>query len=284
MIEWLLGVASWLFGEAVKFVVWFAKERPVAAALIVWGIIRSFGVVVQTGQAGVLFRFGRASKVLAPGFHPLIPVVHGVLKVHSRSISRDLPRQRVTTADGLVYNADTTLVFRVEDPIKAVTLVADVGRAISDVMPLLVHDVLRGRTREGLSDRRSLDAELAARAKERLAVWGLTIEQAGFSSISPTRHTVRLTQLRSRTLERFRLMKLAGDRPEAVALLLCAGGPAPVSHSAARYRKAKAYRLLKRRLARLRPELKNAAVVAAMETAFSSAPPEGPPGLGDRRK
>ena len=40
-----------------------------------------------------------------------------------RSITIDLPDQKVLTTDGLVYDVSVNLVYRVEDPIKALTLV-----------------------------------------------------------------------------------------------------------------------------------------------------------------
>src|SRR5438445_9955353 len=116
--NWLSGLPaalfSWLLGSPF---------RVYAALLVVLAIVRSFGTTVQSGRAGVLFFCGRTRKVLEPGFHPHIPLLHKVKDTPIRSVTLDLPRQRVSTGDGLVYDVDATLIYRVDDPVKALTAV-----------------------------------------------------------------------------------------------------------------------------------------------------------------
>src|SRR4051812_7348058 len=135
----------------------FAKSHPVATGVAALGVLRLFGTTVQSGWAGVLFSCGRAKKVLEPGFHPLIPIFQRVKQTPIRSITLDLPRQRVTTADGLVYDVLTTIVYRVEDPIVALTTIDEVRQGVFTLVPLLVHDLLRQQTGQTLTDRASLD-------------------------------------------------------------------------------------------------------------------------------
>src|SRR5687767_4993025 len=108
MIAWLLDLAWWLLDLALWFLraVWRvaldqAKKHPAGAVVVALAIVRMFGTTVQTGTAGVLFSWGRAKKVLEPGFHPLIPIVQTVRHTPIRSVTLDLPRQRVATGDGL---------------------------------------------------------------------------------------------------------------------------------------------------------------------------------------
>jgi uncharacterized protein (TIGR03000 family) len=237
MLTWILSLLVSVFWWCVDFVVQFAKRNPVVVALTLVAIARMFGTTVQTGWAGVLFSFGRARKVLEPGFHPLIPIVQGVRKTPVRSITLDLPRQRVTTADDLVYDVNTTIVYRVEDPITALTAVQDVRQGVLTLVPLLVHELLREQTGQTLANRTHLDAELTTRSRDALSRWGLTVEQAGLSTIAPTRRTVRLTQLPARVGERTRLLREqcdAGVEPILATALVAPGSP-PRARSAARY-------------------------------------------------
>src|SRR4051794_33153127 len=178
MLSWLLGlildVLSWVWHATVRF----ANRNPAAVVVALIALARMFGTTVQTGWAGVLFSFGRARKVLEPGFHPLIPIFQRVRQTPIRSITLDLPRQRVTTADGLVYDVLTTIVYRVDDPITALTAIDDVRKGVLTLMPLLVHGLLREQTRQTLADRSWLDGELIAPARKALARWGLALEQA----------------------------------------------------------------------------------------------------------
>jgi uncharacterized protein (TIGR03000 family) len=237
MIEWTLSLLSTLLWGTWEFLVRYARQHPVVVFLAILAIVRSFGTTVQSGYAGVLFSFGRAKKVLEPGFHPLIPVVQKVRHTPVRSVTLDLPRQRVTTGDGLVYDVHTSIVYHVEDPIRAATAIDDVKRGVGNLVPLVVHDLMREQTRQTLADRAALDHELAARTRQALERWGLAVEQAGMSSISPTRPTLRLTQLPARVAERARLFAEGQGRgvADALAVLLVAPGRAPLGRSAARY-------------------------------------------------
>lgn len=239
MVEWTLSLISGVLGWSWEVILHQARQHPFAVVLAVLAFLRSFGTTVQTGWAGVLFSLGRARKVLEPGFHPLIPVVQTVRQTPIRSITLELPRQRVTSGDGLVYDVNTTIVYRVDDPILAATAIDDVRQGVLTLVPLLVHELLREQTGQAVAARQELDEELTARASQALARWGLAVEQAGMSTIAPTPTTVRLTQLPSRVAERARLFFEQANTDSALAAVLVSPGPAPRGRSAARYRRRK---------------------------------------------
>src|SRR4029077_10617761 len=161
-----------------------------------YGLARAFGVVIQSGQRGVLFRYGRAVKELAPGFHWLIPLVHGVKKTPVRSVTIDLPDQKVMTADGLVYRVGVNLVYRVEDATKALTLIDHIDSGCRAAIPIIVAELLRIRGQAQLVDRVSLDRDLTERTQAWISRWGLIVEQAGFTTIAPHKSVLHTTQLR----------------------------------------------------------------------------------------
>jgi regulator of protease activity HflC (stomatin/prohibitin superfamily) len=238
MLETLIDTLLNLGRTLVALLLYFAKQHPVAVLLLVLAIVRSFGTTVQTGWAGLLFSWGRAKKVLEPGFHPLIPIVQQVRQTPIRSVTLDLPRQRVTTRTGLVYEVDSTLVYHVADPVVALTGIEDVKKGCLTLMPLLVQELMREQTRESLTGRAALDAELMARAQKALGRWGLVVEQAGFSTIAPTAPTASVTQLPARIRERRRLLGECVEQGTEVglALMLVAPGRVPLSRARARAR------------------------------------------------
>lgn len=239
MISWVLEQLWSLVGIVLSSILNYVKQRPGAAIIAGVALIRMFGTTVQSGTAGVLFSWGRAKKVLEPGFHPLIPIVQSVRHTPIRSVTLDLPRQRVTTSDGLVYDIDTTIVYRVDDPIQAAVAIDDVRQGVTTLMPLLVHDLLREQTRVSLGARELLDQELTQRARDLLRRWGLAVETAGISTIAPTRPTVRLSQLGARVAERlhlYRSVRAQGVAPTVAAALTSAVAP-PQAKPRARYRR-----------------------------------------------
>src|SRR5262249_504918 len=186
----------------------------------------------------VSYVWGRARKTLEPGSHPLVPLSQQVRATLTRSITLELPRQRVTTADGLVYDVDATLVYRVDDPIRCLVEIDDVKRGCATLLPLALAELMREQTQASLADRQGLDAAFAERVRSRLAHWGVTVEQAGLISIAPTRPSLRLTQLRLRARERQRVLERyagAGLSPE-VAIALLGSSRHVVAKSVRRYR------------------------------------------------
>ena len=235
--------------EVLKMIWHWLREwpfrHPELSIPLLLAVIRSFGATVQTGSTGVLYVLGRARRTLEPGFHPLIPFIQQVRITLTRSITLELPRQRVTTADGLVYDVDATLVYRVGDPIRCLVEIDDVKRGCATLLPLALEELMRRQTQASLADRQGLDAAFAESVRVRLARWGVVVEQAGLISIAPTRPSLRLTQLRLRTRERERVLEqyLQTGLPPEIALALLGSSRHVIGKSAHRYRKPHRTRL-----------------------------------------
>ena len=241
ILTWLLSVPGWVLAWLLRW----GRENPTSLFLIVLAIVRSFGTTVQTGWAGVLFSFGKAKKVLQPGFHPLIPIFQKVRQTPIRSITLDLSRQRVTTRDGLVFDVHANIIYRVDDPILALTSIDDIRKGVLTMLPLLVLAMMREQDGTGVLTPHALDAELTTKAREALARWGVGVEQAGLATIAPTAPTMRLTQLGLRVAERAALLDLdtIGDVPAEVVVALVTTARTPKGRSHAKYHRRKRRRL-----------------------------------------
>lgn len=220
---------------------------------VVSAIVKASGVTVLSGQTGLLYTVGRTDRpvplplrpivaalqstgklgtvprsVLGPGFHPLIPFLQRVRKVPTRSRTLDLPAQTVATFEGYVFIADANLVFRIVDVRKALIQVDDLLRGMEQMLTLGVKEILREATLRELQSGEGLDERLRLNLEARVAIWGVTVERAGFPSITPSPRTLRITQLRQKAEERERrvaaLTATTGDRPLSVASALGAVG------------------------------------------------------------
>ena len=232
-LELLLSVLQ----AVLAYVLGYAKQHPVVTSLAVLALLRLFGITVQTGHKGVLFVFGRVRKELEPGFHFLLPFLITARTIPVRSITLDLLRQRITIADGLVYDVQANIVYRVADPKLALTQIDNLRHGIEVVLALIVQDLLRGKTRAAVLNFKDLDAEFNARAEASLGRWGVTLEQAGFQSIAPTRKTLRLTQLAALGGERARVLHdlMAQGISVTAALALLGADRRLVGRATARY-------------------------------------------------
>ncbi len=204
-LQTLTGYLQTIFTWLWRFLIDLAKDHPWAAAATGFAVARMFGTVVETGSRGVLFSFGNVKAELEPGFHWLAPIVHHVRKVRIRSASLDLPLQRITTRDGLVYDVDSNVVYHIADAKKSVVQIDDVEKGCRTVIPLVIAEILREQENHQLADRSRLAGELTARVQTRVACWGIVVEHAGLQSIAPTRETLRITQLKLRCDEQMRL-------------------------------------------------------------------------------
>lgn len=199
------------------------RELFYGLAATVYAIVRRSAVTVTSGTTGLKFSFGRATKVCEPGFHPLIPFFQRVRVIPTRARTLDLPAQRVTTLDGLVYEVDANLVYRVVDVRKALIEIDDLDKGMLQMLALSVQDVLRGLDRARLRVSEGLDRALAAEMAGRLAPWGVAVERAGLVTINPLAQTARITMLealartRLRAVERF--VEHGVPRASALALL-----------------------------------------------------------------
>ena len=170
-------------------------------------VVRAMGVTVLSGETGLLFTFGRARHELQPGFRLLIPFLQVVRRMPSRSQTLDLPAQRVVTYEGLVYQVDANLVYRVVDIHKAVIEIDDLRKGMLQFLGLGVQETLRAMKREELNNSEELRRRLTEVLEANLAPWGVQVEQAGFTSITPSARTLRVTQFARSTNERVRVLQ-----------------------------------------------------------------------------
>ncbi|HVS17291.1 MAG TPA: SPFH domain-containing protein, partial [Planctomycetota bacterium] len=195
----LATVRTWIADWARRIGVWIWEDHKseffYAALAVVWTVVRAMGKTVESGQTGLKFSFGRAVAVVEPGFHPLIPFLQVIRTLPTRSRTLDLSAQRVVTDEGLVFEVDANLVYRVVDVRRALIEIDDLVRGMHQVLALSVQELLRPRGRAELYASDALDGELSRRMAERLEPWGVAVEHAGFPSLRPSAESLRITQL-----------------------------------------------------------------------------------------
>lgn len=202
---WGRWVVAWLFED-------YARELFYVAFVVIAGLVRRSGTTIVSGSSGLKFTFGRARKVCEPGFHPLLPLLQTIQVVPTRARTLDLPAQKLTTLDGLVYRVDASLVYRVVDVRKALIEVDDLQKGMLQMLGLGVNEVLRNLDRSRLRVSDALDVALAANLSRRVEPWGVVVERAAFTTIDPTRETTRITQLDSLMRSRTQALELFAAR------------------------------------------------------------------------
>ena len=199
----------------------FVQQNSSVILIALISLGKATGMTVKSGHTGLLFSFGRAKQEITPGFRWLIPFLQVVRTVPTRQRTLDLPAQRVTTLDGLVYLVDANIVFRVVDVRKALIEIDDLLKGMRQVLVLSVQEVLRNTERDSLRVAEKTDKALEKAMAVLLEPWGVEVINAGFTSITPSPSTLPLVQLGMRVKTRARSLKQLNEHlPEGLSLPL----------------------------------------------------------------
>jgi regulator of protease activity HflC (stomatin/prohibitin superfamily) len=172
----------------------WGKENMYVVAVGVWSAFRAMGATVESGNTGLFFSFGKATRVLEPGFVFKIPYFQKVEILPTRARTLDVPNQKVTSLEGLVWFVDVNLVYRVVDIRKALIEVDELEEAMKQMLGLSVQEIVRHSLRNVMRLSGGLDEALEKAMGSRLEAWGVEVDSVGFTSVRPSPQTLRFTQ------------------------------------------------------------------------------------------
>jgi regulator of protease activity HflC (stomatin/prohibitin superfamily) len=113
----------------------------VVLAVILIVLMSSFRIINEYERA-VVFRLGRLMGVRGPGLIVLIPVIERLTKVMLRTITMDIPSQKIITKDNVSIDIAAVAYYHVVDPRNAVVGVENVGYAVNQISQTTVRNVV----------------------------------------------------------------------------------------------------------------------------------------------
>ena len=147
----------------------------IALALLLIGWVVSGIRVVHAHHRGVLERFGRYRKVVGPGPHLTLRLVHTLQTVDERETVHDVPVD-VLTGDDIPVALDLAVLWECSDARRFVYDVGDFGVAVSRLLEHHVRGLVRQMTvDELLSGDTRLTDELTQSLDEVALTWGARI-------------------------------------------------------------------------------------------------------------
>ncbi len=203
---------NWESLKELPGVVWewsidWAKENAYVVSLAIYSGIRALGTTVKSGNTGLFFSMGRATRVLEPGFVFKIPYFQKVVIMPSRARTMDVPDQKVTSVEGLVWFVDVNLVYRIVDIRKAVIEVDVLEKGMEQMLGLSVQEIVRRSARDSMRLSGGLDEHLGEAMGARLEAWGVEVQSVGFTSIRPSPQTLKFTQQQHACEERVKALR-----------------------------------------------------------------------------
>lgn len=143
--------------------------------LIVY-FISSAVKVLREYERGVVFRLGRLIELKGPGLVIIWPMIDKLVKVGLRTVTMDVPSQDIITKDNVTVKVNAVVYFRVVDPSRAITEVADYEYATSQISQTTLRSVLgQSALDDLLSKRDELNAELQKIIDEQTEPWGIKV-------------------------------------------------------------------------------------------------------------
>ncbi|HHV74304.1 MAG TPA: slipin family protein [Thermoanaerobacterium sp.] len=141
--------------------------------------------VITEYQRGVLFRFGKLSGLLGPGFNVIFPFgIDRVIKVDLRTFTIDVAKQEVITKDNVPVNVDAVVYFNVFDPILAITKVANYTQSTTLLGQTTLRSILgQHELDEMLAKRAELNEKLRELLDEATDPWGIKVTAVEIKSI-----------------------------------------------------------------------------------------------------
>ncbi|OGC58576.1 band 7 domain-containing protein [candidate division WWE3 bacterium RIFCSPLOWO2_01_FULL_42_11] len=111
--------------------------------LVVLGIILFSSIkIIQEYERAVVFFLGRYKSVRGPGLIILIPFIERMTSVNLRTITMEIPSQKIITKDNVSIDIAAVAYFHVADPKKSVIAIDNVYSAVNQISQTTVRNVI----------------------------------------------------------------------------------------------------------------------------------------------
>jgi regulator of protease activity HflC (stomatin/prohibitin superfamily) len=98
--------------------------------------------VVKEYDRGVIFFLGKCTGVRGPGLIILIPILEQMTKVALRTITMNIPSQKIITRDNVSIDIAAVAYYRVVDPQKSVIAIENVYDAVNQISQTTVRNII----------------------------------------------------------------------------------------------------------------------------------------------
>ena len=110
-------------------------------AIVIVVLLSGIRVVKEYDRA-VVFFLGRYRSVRGPGLIYVIPIFERMVKVMLRTITMNIPSQKIITKDNVSIDIAAVAYYHIVDPKKSVIAVEDVNAAVNQISQTTVRNVV----------------------------------------------------------------------------------------------------------------------------------------------
>ncbi len=132
--------------------------------------------ILNEYERAVVFRLGRLAPYRGPGMTFVLPIVERMVRIDLRTVTLDIPPQDVITRDNVTVKVSAVLYFRVVDPSRAVTEVANYLFATLQLAQTTLRSVGgQSELDDLLSQREKLNARVQEIVDAQTEPWGVKV-------------------------------------------------------------------------------------------------------------
>lgn len=136
-------------------------------------------------ERGLLFSFGKFTKILMPGWRLVIPIIQSYRKVDIRTKAVDVPEQETISRDNVSIKINAVIYYKIFDAEKAICQVQDFYYAVSQLAQTTMRNIVGSVTLdELLSEREKISAEICTVIDKATDPWGVKVENVELKDVS----------------------------------------------------------------------------------------------------
>jgi len=141
--------------------------------------------VVKEYDRGVIFFLGKATGVRGPGLIILIPVFERMTKVTLRTITMNIPSQKIITKDNVSIDIAAVAYYHIVDSMKSVVAIENVHEAVNQISQTTVRNVIgRFMLDQLLSQTADINSTIKDVIDEHTEPWGVQVTAVEIKDIT----------------------------------------------------------------------------------------------------
>lgn len=141
--------------------------------------------VVKEYDRGVIFFLGKVTGVRGPGLIILIPLLEQMTKVTLRTITMNIPSQKIITKDNVSIDIAAVAYYHVVDPQKSVVAIENVYDAVNQISQTTVRNVVgQFMLDQLLSQTAQINAQIKEVIDTHTEAWGAQVTAVEIKDIT----------------------------------------------------------------------------------------------------
>ena len=156
----------------------------IVAAIIIALLLLSLRVVKEYDR-GVIFFLGKVTGVRGPGLIILIPLLELMTRVTLRTITMNIPSQKIITKDNVSIDIAAVAYYHIVDPMKSVVAIENVYDAVNQISQTTVRNVVgQFKLDQLLSETADINSQIKEVIDAHTEPWGAQVTAVEIKDIT----------------------------------------------------------------------------------------------------